>query len=55
MLGAALLWFAWLSFNGGSAFGANGTAALAWMNTTAAGVAELLGLIGNIDCVTTTP
>ncbi|WP_235697532.1 hypothetical protein [Corynebacterium diphtheriae] len=55
MLGAALLWFAWLGFNGGSVFGANGTAALAWMNTTAAGVAELLGLIGNIDCVTTTP
>ncbi|MEL6050322.1 ammonium transporter [Corynebacterium rouxii] len=46
MLGAALLWFAWLGFNGGSAFGANGTAALAWMNTTAAGAAGLLGWLG---------
>lgn len=43
MLGAALLWFGWFGFNAGSAFGANGTAGLAWVNTTAAAAAAMLG------------
>ncbi|GAA4705630.1 ammonium transporter (TC 1.A.11) [Promicromonospora umidemergens] len=43
MLGAALLWFGWFGFNGGSAFTADGTAGLAWVNTTAATCAAILG------------
>jgi len=33
-VGAALLWFGWYGFNGGSAFGANSIAGLAYMTTT---------------------
>jgi Amt family ammonium transporter len=33
LLGAGLLWFGWLGFNGGSALGANAVAALAAVNT----------------------
>ena len=33
-IGAALLWFGWYGFNGGSAFGANEIAGLAYMTTT---------------------
>lgn len=45
MLGAALLWFGWLGFNAGSAVAADGTAGLAWVNTTAATAAGMLGWI----------
>jgi Amt family ammonium transporter len=43
MLGAALLWFGWFGFNAGSAYGANGEAGLAWVNTTVAAAAAMLG------------
>lgn len=43
MIGAALLWFGWFGFNGGSAFAADGLAGLAWINTTAAAAAAMLG------------
>ena len=37
LLGTVLLWFGWLGFNGGSAFGANLRAVMACWNTTLAG------------------
>ncbi|MBK5248467.1 MAG: ammonium transporter [Actinomycetales bacterium] len=43
MLGAALLWFGWFGFNAGSAFTADGVAGLAWVNTTSATAAAMLG------------
>ncbi|UQN31338.1 ammonium transporter [Brachybacterium kimchii] len=43
MLGAALLWFGWFGFNAGSAGTADGTAGLAWVNTTVATAAAMLG------------
>ena len=43
LLGAGLLWFGWFGFNAGSALGANGTAALAFMNTQVATAAALAG------------
>ncbi|MGQ0815170.1 MAG: ammonium transporter [Gemmatimonadota bacterium] len=42
LLGAALLWFGWFGFNGGSALGANEIAALAFVNTLLAPAATLL-------------
>jgi len=43
LIGAALLWFGWFGFNAGSSLGANGIAALAFMNTQVATAAAALG------------
>lgn len=52
MLGGALLWFGWFGFNGGSALGANGLAALACVVTNiAAAVAGLTWVV--IDWIKT--
>lgn len=40
-LGAAMLWFGWFGFNGGSEFAADGVAALAILNTVVASAAGL--------------
>lgn len=40
-LGAGLLWFGWFGFNGGSAFAADGVAALAILNTVVSSAAGL--------------
>jgi Amt family ammonium transporter len=42
MVGASLLWVGWFGFNAGSALEANGTAALAFMNTFSATAAAVL-------------
>jgi Amt family ammonium transporter len=42
LLGAALLWFGWFGFNGGSALAADTTAALAFVNTMLAPAATLV-------------
>ena len=42
MVGASLLWFGWFGFNAGSALEANGTAALAFVNTLLATAAAVL-------------
>lgn len=42
LLGAGLLWFGWIGFNGGSALGANESAALAAVNTILAPAATLV-------------
>ena len=41
-LGGALLWFGWFGFNGGSAFGANAIAGLAYLTTTLAPAAAAI-------------
>jgi Amt family ammonium transporter len=45
MIGAALLWTGWFGFNAGSALEANGTAALAFMNTYLATACAVLAWI----------
>jgi Amt family ammonium transporter len=42
MTGAALLWFGWFGFNGGSALNADGIAALAVLNTQVAAASALI-------------
>jgi ammonium transporter len=43
MLGCGILWFGWFGFNAGSALGANGVAATAFVNTMVAGGTGMLG------------
>lgn len=45
MVGASLLWVGWYGFNAGSAGAANGTAGLAFVNTTVATAAAVLSWI----------
>ena len=42
LLGAGLLWFGWFGFNGGSAYAADGAAALAFVNTFLAPAATMV-------------
>ena len=43
LLGTGILWFGWFGFNAGSALGASGLAAKAFMNTHLAAAAAMLG------------
>lgn len=42
LLGAGLLWFGWFGFNGGSALGANGVAAITFVTTNTSAAAGVL-------------
>ncbi|MDJ0677141.1 MAG: ammonium transporter [Calothrix sp. MO_167.B42] len=42
LLGGGLLWFGWFGFNGGSALGANGVAAIAFVTTNTSAAAGVL-------------
>jgi len=45
ILGAGILWFGWFGFNAGSALGANGLAALAFVNTNSSAAAAALAWV----------
>lgn len=51
LLGTGLLWFGWIGFNGGSAFGANEVAVLASLTTTVASATAMLAWLA-VDALT---
>ena len=51
VLGAGLLWFGWFGFNAGSALGANGIAALAFVTTNTAAAMAALTWVTSAGCI----